>query len=90
VLRLYRSSEFRSRWWLSCHSHSPVVALWEAQRRIDDFLLGEHDTPDWLLIPEKPYGRQREVETCRPPGCRGGGAWRGFRWEVAAMKQCQA
>ena len=36
---------------------------WEPQRRIDDFPLGEHDTPDWLLIPEKLYGRQREVET---------------------------
>jgi serine/threonine protein kinase len=36
---------------------------WEAQPRIDDFPLGEHDTPDWLLIPEKLYGRQREVET---------------------------
>jgi PAS domain S-box-containing protein len=36
---------------------------WEAQRRIDDFPLGEHDTPDWLLIPEKLYGREREVET---------------------------
>src|SRR5262245_28118392 len=36
---------------------------WEAQRRIDDFPLGEHDTPDRLLIPEKLYGRQREVET---------------------------
>jgi serine/threonine protein kinase len=36
---------------------------WEAQRRIDDFPLGERDTPDRLLIPEKLYGRQREVET---------------------------
>src|SRR5262249_24381595 len=36
---------------------------WEAQRRIDDFPFGEHDTPDRLLIPEKLYGRQREVET---------------------------
>jgi PAS domain S-box-containing protein len=36
---------------------------WEAQRRIDEFPLGEHDTPDRLLIPEKLYGRQREVET---------------------------
>ncbi|MGY8667839.1 AAA family ATPase [Bradyrhizobium sp. UFLA05-109] len=35
---------------------------WEAQRRIDDFPLGEYDTPDRLLIPEKLYGRQREVE----------------------------
>ncbi len=36
---------------------------WEAQHRIDDFPLGEHDTPDRLLIPERLYGRQREVET---------------------------
>src|SRR5262245_57156613 len=34
---------------------------WGAQRRIDDFPLGEHDTPDRLLIPEKLYGRRREV-----------------------------
>ena len=27
------------------------------------FALGEHDTPDRLLIPEKLYGREREVET---------------------------
>ena len=31
--------------------------------RIDDFPLGEHDTPDRLLIPEKLYGREREIET---------------------------
>jgi PAS domain S-box-containing protein len=30
---------------------------------IDDFPLGEQDTPDCLLIPEKLYGRQREVDT---------------------------
>src|SRR5262249_50240719 len=36
---------------------------WEAQRRIEEFPLGEHDTPDRLLIPEKLYGRRREVET---------------------------
>jgi predicted ATPase len=36
---------------------------WEAQRRIDDFPLGEHDTSDRLLIPEKLYGRRHEVET---------------------------
>ncbi|KUM27362.1 histidine kinase [Mesorhizobium loti] len=34
-----------------------------AQGRIVDFPLGEHDTPDRLLIPEKLYGRGREVET---------------------------
>jgi PAS domain S-box-containing protein len=36
---------------------------WEAQRRIDDFSLGQHDTPDRLLIPETLYGRRSEVET---------------------------
>src|SRR5262249_57069898 len=36
---------------------------WEARCRIDDFPLGEHDSPDHLLIPEKLYGRQREIDT---------------------------
>jgi PAS domain S-box-containing protein len=36
---------------------------WEAQRRIDDFPLGAHDSPDCLVIPEKLYGREHEVET---------------------------
>ena len=31
--------------------------------RIDEFPLGEHDTPDRLLIPEKLYGRAREIDT---------------------------
>ncbi|MCC8935668.1 AAA family ATPase [Bradyrhizobium sp. Arg68] len=35
---------------------------WEVRRRIEDFPLGEYDTPDRLLIPEKLYGREREVE----------------------------
>jgi PAS domain S-box-containing protein len=39
------------------------LAQWEAERRIDDFPLGENDTPDRLVIPEKLYGRAREVET---------------------------
>ena len=39
------------------------LADWERRRRIDGFQLGEHDTPDRLLIPEKLYGREREVET---------------------------
>jgi PAS domain S-box-containing protein len=30
--------------------------------RIEEFPLGEHDTPDRLLIPEKLYGRAREIE----------------------------
>ena len=35
----------------------------EGERRIHDFPLGEHDRPDCLLIPEKLYGREREIET---------------------------
>jgi hypothetical protein len=36
---------------------------WETEHRIDEFPLGEHDTPDRLLIPEKLYGRAREIDT---------------------------
>src|SRR5579862_6639684 len=36
---------------------------WETQHRIDEFPLGEDDTPDRLLIPEKLYGRASEIET---------------------------
>jgi PAS domain S-box-containing protein len=36
---------------------------WEMQNRIDDFPLGEHDTPDRLLIQEKLYGRESEIDT---------------------------
>jgi serine/threonine protein kinase len=39
------------------------LAQWENQRRIDEFRLGEEDTPDRLLIPEKLYGRAREIDT---------------------------
>jgi predicted ATPase len=39
------------------------LAEWETQGRIDDFPLGAHDTPDRLLIPEKLYGRAREIAT---------------------------
>jgi PAS domain S-box-containing protein len=39
------------------------LADWETRGRIDEFPLGEHDTPDRLLIPEKLYGRRREIET---------------------------
>src|SRR5439155_19509698 len=39
------------------------LAEWEREHRIGEFPLGEHDTADRLLIPEKLYGRQREVET---------------------------
>jgi serine/threonine protein kinase len=36
---------------------------WDARRCIDEFPLGEHDTSDRLLIPEKLYGRASEIET---------------------------
>ena len=39
------------------------LAQFEAEERIDDFTLGERDTPDRLLIPEKLYGRAREIES---------------------------
>ena len=39
------------------------LAEWDSERHIPEFPLGEHDTPDRLLIPEKLYGRQRELGT---------------------------
>src|SRR5467141_2763225 len=39
------------------------LAAWQHHGRIADFRLGEDDTPDRLLIPEKLYGRSREIET---------------------------
>src|SRR5215831_8481268 len=39
------------------------LAQWEAARRIDAFPLGAHDTPDWLVLPEKLYGRARAIAT---------------------------
>src|SRR6202048_2904222 len=35
---------------------------WEAHCRIDPFQLGAHDVSDRLLIPEKLYGREREID----------------------------
>jgi PAS domain S-box-containing protein len=39
------------------------LASWELHGRVDDFLLGQDDAPDRLLVPEKLYGRSREIET---------------------------
>jgi PAS domain S-box-containing protein len=39
------------------------LAACEAQRQIDDFPLGEDDTPDRLLIAEKLYGRAHELDS---------------------------
>src|SRR5260370_37845597 len=35
---------------------------WEAHGHIDPFRLGAHDVSDRLLIPEKLYGRARELD----------------------------
>jgi PAS domain S-box-containing protein len=39
------------------------LAEWETQHRIRTFPLRQRDKPDRLLIPEKLYGREREIET---------------------------
>jgi predicted ATPase/signal transduction histidine kinase len=39
------------------------LAQWERDGRIDTFPLGARDISDRLLIPEKLYGREREIET---------------------------
>jgi PAS domain S-box-containing protein len=38
------------------------LAEWEARTRVDDFPLGQQDVSDRLLIPERLYGREREIE----------------------------
>jgi PAS domain S-box-containing protein len=38
------------------------LAEWQSHGHIDLFPLGAHDTSDRLLIPEKLYGREREVD----------------------------
>jgi predicted ATPase/signal transduction histidine kinase len=39
------------------------LAEWGSRARIDTFLLGSNDTPDRLLIPEKLYGRECEIDS---------------------------
>src|SRR5580700_6320085 len=39
------------------------LSQWESQGCIDDFTPGANDIPDRLMIPEKLYGREREVDT---------------------------
>jgi predicted ATPase/signal transduction histidine kinase len=39
------------------------LAEWESHGRIEPFPLGTHDASDRLLIPERLYGREREIET---------------------------
>ena len=43
------------------HDLRHCLAEWERHGHIDGFPLGQKDTPDRLLIPEKLYGREREI-----------------------------
>lgn len=45
------------------HDLRRCLADWQHQRSVDDFPPGEHDTSGRLLIPEKLYGRDREIDT---------------------------
>ncbi|KGU82893.1 trifunctional serine/threonine-protein kinase/ATP-binding protein/sensor histidine kinase [Pseudomonas mediterranea] len=45
------------------HDLRRCLADWQQQGRIDAFALGEHGASDRLLIPEKLYGREQEVDT---------------------------
>jgi serine/threonine protein kinase len=45
------------------HDLRRCLSEWETGRRIEVFALGQFDTPDRLLIPEKLYGREREIGT---------------------------
>ncbi|WP_246257257.1 trifunctional serine/threonine-protein kinase/ATP-binding protein/sensor histidine kinase [Pararobbsia alpina] len=45
------------------HDLRRCLTEWEAVGQINPFPLGERDFPDRLLIPEKLYGREREIET---------------------------
>jgi serine/threonine protein kinase len=38
------------------------LVQWEREGRVEDFSPGEHDTSDRLLIPERLYGRAREID----------------------------
>jgi PAS domain S-box-containing protein len=44
------------------HDLRHCLADWEAEGQIDPFPLAEYDAADRLLIPEKLYGREREVD----------------------------
>src|ERR1700738_5063544 len=44
------------------HDLRRCLGAWEAQHQIDAFPLGQQDASDRLLIPEKLYGREREIE----------------------------
>jgi PAS domain S-box-containing protein len=39
------------------------LSEWKTHGHVQDFAFGAHDTPDRLMVPEKLYGREREVDT---------------------------
>jgi PAS domain S-box-containing protein len=45
------------------HDLRRCLEAWQSEQRIDDFPLNEQGAPDRLLIPEKLYGREVEVDT---------------------------
>ncbi|WOH57564.1 AAA family ATPase [Bradyrhizobium sp. BWC-3-1] len=45
------------------HDLQHCLAAWANHGRIEPFELGADDTPDRLIVPEKLYGRAREIET---------------------------
>ncbi|MDA9491962.1 AAA family ATPase [Bradyrhizobium sp. CCBAU 11361] len=45
------------------HDLRRCLSEWESRHRVEEFALGRYDTPDRLLIPEKLYGRDREIHT---------------------------
>ncbi|WP_408734127.1 trifunctional serine/threonine-protein kinase/ATP-binding protein/sensor histidine kinase [Paraburkholderia bannensis] len=45
------------------HDLRRCLAHWERHGRIDDFALDEHGASGQLMIPERLYGREREVDT---------------------------
>ncbi|RFU49029.1 ATP-binding sensor histidine kinase [Paraburkholderia sp. DHOC27] len=45
------------------HDLQQCLGMLQSRGLIETFPLGEHDTPDRLLIHEKLYGREREVDT---------------------------
>ncbi|OPY96556.1 protein kinase [Bradyrhizobium sacchari] len=45
------------------HDLRRCLNKWETERRIEEFALGQYDTLDRLLIPEKLYGRESEIES---------------------------
>ncbi|MBV8413537.1 MAG: AAA family ATPase [Alphaproteobacteria bacterium] len=47
------------------HDLRRCFAQWEKRARITRFALGQHDVPERLSIPEKLYGREREVAALR-------------------------